>query len=359
MILYRRRVVIMKRRFFTEKILKTLIAVCLLASLCTALLACDKEEEDVRTFEESWMSYISDETLVSEVVMPGSHDAGTHGSQALWETQHSAIERQLYAGTRYFDFRATTPSSGEEKDVYFFVHANSDMPALVTACGQRVEETMNAIKAFIERNPEEVLILDFQHTWVKTEEGLVDLIENSLPMDKVLTKSDCADPTTVTFGKMRELGKNIIIVYKDTSSDICSAHDWLFERSKYLQSDYAGSEHKGDTDRLKEQWQTYFNDKKDGVFFVLQSQLTGSPLEGREAMIRPVLDDYLKNTVAKNEEKLADINIVMKDFIADDVAECAVSSKEAIHTIISLNVDKGTVKADKLEDFKTACGYNG
>lgn len=348
----------MKRKLFTQKFIKTFIAVCLLAALCTALLACSGEEEDVRTFEESWMSYISDETLVSEVVMPGSHDAGTHGAQSLWETQHSTIEQQLYAGTRYFDFRSTQPTSGE-REVYFFVHADSDMPALVTACGQRVDDSMNAIKAFIERNPEEVLILDFQHTWTKTEEGLIELIENTLPMDKVLTKSDCTDPTTVTLGRMRELGKNIIIIYKDTSSDICSEHDWLFERSRYLQSDYAGSEHKGDADRLKAQWQTYFDAKKEGVFFVLQSQLTGSPLEDREAMIRPVLDDYLKNTVANDEEKLADINIVMKDFIADDVEECEISSKQAIHTIISLNAAKGNVKADKLEDFRSACGYNG
>ena len=63
--------------------------------------------------------------------------------------------------------------------------------------------------------------------------------------------------------------------------------------------------------------------------------------------------------VLYDEAKIADLNIVMKDFIADDVAECEVSSKEAIHTIISLNVDKGNVKADKLEDFKNACGYNG
>lgn len=348
----------MKCGIFTSKFIKISIAVCALITLCVAFIACDGEEKDVKTFEESWMSYISDETLVSEVVMPGSHDAGTHGAQELWETQHSTIEQQLYAGSRYFDFRATKPTSGE-KEVYFFVHANSDMPAFITACGQRVEDTMNAIKAFIERNPEEVLILDFQHTWVRTEDGLIELIKNTLPMDKVQTKNDCDDPTTVTFGKMRELKKNIIVIYKDTSSDICERYDWLFERSQYLQSDYAGDEHRGDADRLKTQWQAYFDAKKDGVFFVLQSQLTGSPLEGREALIRPVLDDYLKNTAANDEAKLADLNIVMKDFIADDVAECEVSSKEAIHTIISLNVDKGNVKADKLEDFKKACGYNG
>ena len=82
----------MKCGIFTSKFIKISIAVCALITLCVAFIACDGEEKDVKTFEESWMSYISDETLVSEVVMPGSHDAGTHGSQELWETQHSTIE---------------------------------------------------------------------------------------------------------------------------------------------------------------------------------------------------------------------------------------------------------------------------
>ena len=346
----------MKNRFIKSRVLKAIVATLAIAVAVFAFVACAEDDTVEKTFEEQWMSYISDEVLVSEVVMPGSHDAGTMDSDTAWETQHSRIEAQLKAGVRYFDFRATKPLTGDTS-TYYFVHANSNMPVLENACGQTVKESMEEIKAFVESNPEEVLILDFQHSWTATEEGLVELVESVLPMDKVLRKTDVADPTTVTFGKMRELGKNIIVIYKDTSSDICENHDWLFERSLYLQSDYAGEEHKGDADRLKAQWENYFADKKDGVFFVLQSQLTGSPLEGREALIRPVLDDYLKNAVAKNASKLADINVVMKDFVADDVTDCEITSKAAIHTILSLNVDKGTVKSDKLEEFKSACGY--
>ena len=343
------------KNIFRGRIFKTIVAAAIIAIAVFAFVACAEDETVEKTFEEQWMSYISDEALVSEVVMPGAHDAGTMGADKMWETQHSKIEDQLKAGARYFDFRASKPVSGNT-DTYYFVHADSNMPVLENACGQLVEESMEAIKTFVESNPEEVLILDFQHSWTATEEGLVEFVESLLPMDKVLRKTDVADPTTVSFGKMRELGKNIIVIYKDTSSDICEKHDWLFERSVYLQSDYQGSEHKGDTDKLKAQWEKYFAVKKDGVFFVLQSQLTGSPLEGREALIRPVLDDYLKNVVAKDADKLAGVNVVMKDFIADDVTDCSVSSKAAIHTILSLNVDKGTVKADKLEDFKAACG---
>lgn len=347
----------MKNLFNGNKFVKTIIAVCAVAVMCSAFVAC-KGGEEVKTFEEQWMSYISDETLVSEVVMPGSHDAGTMGSGKAFETQHSTIADQLKAGVRYFDFRAST-ALGDSTKTYYFVHANSNNPVLPDACGQKVEDSMNAIKAFVESNPDEVLVLDFQHVWTSTEDGLRELMEATLPMDKVLRKTDVQNPATVTFGKMRELGKNIIVVYSDTSSSMGGETDWLFDRSVYLQSDYNGDDHKGNTDKLKAKWETYFADKKDDVIFVLQSQLTGSPLEGREALIRPVLDEYLKNEVATNEEKLAAVNIVMKDFVADDVTDCAVTSKAAIHTILSLNVVKGTVKSDKLEEFKTAVGYAG
>lgn len=340
--------------------LKTVIVMCMLVSICAAAAACKDGEtpvDDSRTFEESWMSYISDDATVGEIAIVGSHDAGTFGSGTAYATQHSTIEQQLYAGVRYFDFRATVNTYVDGS--YYFIHADSDMPGWggASTYGQPVKESLSAIKTFIERNPDEVLILDFQHTWVDTEEGLIELIKSTLPVERVLTKTDCANPSQITLGKLRELGKNIIIVYKDTSSDICGKNDFLFERSLYLQSDYSGSEHKGDAQRLKAQWQKYFSAKKDDVIFILQSQLTGSPLEDREAAIRPVLDEFLKDIAANDADKLAKINVVMKDFVADDVAGCEISSSDAIHTVLSLNVNKGVVKTEFLENFKTACFY--
>lgn len=348
----------MKNGLFKTKLAKIILTIIVAAAVCAAFVACDNGEENIvdenRTFEESWMSYISDEALVSKTAIPGAHDAGTFGSGEGFATQHSTIEQQLYAGVRYFDFRASKTTSGDE---YYFVHADSNMPVVKSNCGQKVDVSMTAIKNFVERNPEEVIVMDFQHTWNATEEGLIELISSVLPMDKVLKKSECEDPTTITFGEMREKGKNIIILYKDTDTDLCAETDWLFPRSQYLQSQWDGSYHKSEPDVLVEHWQHYFDIRKDGVLFVLQGQLTGDPLEGREALIRPLLDEYLVKAVS-DEEKLPVINVVMKDFVADNVEGCEITSKYAVHTILSLNVEKGTVKADKLEAFKTACGYD-
>ena len=53
----------------------------------------------------SWMANIKDETLVNEIVMPGSHDAGSYGMVWLGETQQFNIDEQLQMGVRYFDLR--------------------------------------------------------------------------------------------------------------------------------------------------------------------------------------------------------------------------------------------------------------
>ena len=48
------------------------------------------------------MANIKDETLVNEIVMPGSHDAGSYGMVWLGETQQFSIDEQLQMGVRYF-----------------------------------------------------------------------------------------------------------------------------------------------------------------------------------------------------------------------------------------------------------------
>ncbi len=62
--------------------------------------------------ESAWMQYIPDDTLLSEVSIPGAHDAGTanvEGSQNEFfnfvATQKYFIDEQLQAGVRAFDLR--------------------------------------------------------------------------------------------------------------------------------------------------------------------------------------------------------------------------------------------------------------
>ena len=98
----------------------------------------------------SWMKNIEDEAKVSEIVIPGSHDAGTAGFSWLAETQNRSIKDQLNAGTRYFDLRVQSTGKG-----LVFYHS--------VFKGNSYTEARSDILDFLALNPSEFVILDFQH----------------------------------------------------------------------------------------------------------------------------------------------------------------------------------------------------
>lgn len=57
------------------------------------------------TFLSNWMSFAKDETLLTQTVIPGAHDAGTVGMMWATETQDKSIGDMLACGARYFDIR--------------------------------------------------------------------------------------------------------------------------------------------------------------------------------------------------------------------------------------------------------------
>lgn len=55
----------------------------------------------------NWMSGIKDDTAISDISMPGTHDSGTQNVDLpIWsKTQNLSISEQLNIGVRYFDLR--------------------------------------------------------------------------------------------------------------------------------------------------------------------------------------------------------------------------------------------------------------
>ena len=52
-----------------------------------------------------WMSYIKDDALLKNVVIPGAHDAATKSMMYAAKTQSRTISDLLLCGTRYLDIR--------------------------------------------------------------------------------------------------------------------------------------------------------------------------------------------------------------------------------------------------------------
>jgi len=72
-------------------------------------------------------------------------------------TQKATITEQLKAGVRYFDMR---PGYLSEPDDFFFTHG---------IYGDKIAKMLEEMKSFLEANPKEVLIVDFNHFYSFTD----------------------------------------------------------------------------------------------------------------------------------------------------------------------------------------------
>ncbi|HIU97013.1 MAG TPA: hypothetical protein IAB15_00780 [Candidatus Ornithoclostridium faecigallinarum] len=322
----------MKRKIV---VIAALAAVCM---LCVSFAACGEE------YSGGYMSCLKSDAKLGEIVMLGAHDAGTVGQNDTACTQHSDFAEMLDGGVRYFDCRVTDVN-GEPS----FVHGNTDSFFWPSPKHMTLVEACDDIVAFVAKYPSEVIVLDFQHTWDATEDKVIAILEQklgSIALDKTLA----AVPSEVTLGQMREWGKNVVIVYR--TPEKCEQKDFLYEREEYLQSEYNRGIHSISKNKYEEkyplliaEWDKYISGKSEGKLFVLQSQITATNwLAEAEAKFRPIANDWLAGLEkAENADKLAAINIVMRDFVADDDIGSERASDEVFKIVVKLNAAKGLV----------------
>lgn len=313
----------------------------LILALCAVFVACDDGVE----YDGGYMSCLKDEAKLGEIVMLGAHDAGTVGQVAQACTQHSDFAQMLDGGVRYFDCRVT-----EVNGELAFVHGNTDGFFLVSSEHYSLSDACDAIAAYVADHPSEVVILDFQHTWTATEDAVIAMLDDKLG-DIVLTKDLATNPAQVTMGQMREWGKNVVVVYR--TPEKCAGSDFLYERQANLQSDYNSSVHTGvsKTDfengaaEMLAQLDRYFEAKSGDRLFVLQSQITATGwLAQAESMFRPIANGYLEDLLdLAGADKLAKLNIVMRDFVCDDDIGGTTDAAEAYKLVIRLNDAKGLI----------------
>ncbi len=296
----------------------------------------------------SWMDYIVDDALVSDVVMPGSHDAGSYNMSYLGRTQGYPIETQLDMGVRYFDLRVNKTDKG-----YFLFHGPFD--------GENFVTVLEEITAFITTYTTETLILDFQHFNGDSEEDVVAMVNQSLASKNLVVrnnseKSDLEFVSTLTLGEAR--GKCIVLFGGNDA--IVESYDFIFGRNndectktgKTLNSCYIGEYNKMSSKKYVEiALPFYYQNIKDKIstegfkgLFVLQGQLTDGALifgpYSREKSHDDNMTAYI-NAIANDAEKLALTNIIMRDFLTYDKCE----------DIIALNASKNIIKGHLDSEF--------
>lgn len=133
-----------------------------------------------------WMDYIPDNVLVSDLSMPGSHDAATSTiSSSSYQCQSKTIADQLNNGVRIFDLRP----AGETLTLY-----HSDKSTGIT-----LEEALQSIVSYMELNKSEgcvVFIKNEGDNWNTHKQKLTDLLQK-------FTANTVEYTTKLTVGQLR------------------------------------------------------------------------------------------------------------------------------------------------------------
>ena len=206
-------------------------------------------------------------------------------------TQKSTITEQLTAGIRYFDMRVGYLA--DRKD-FFFVHG---------CYGYAIVDLLKEMKVFLDNNPKEVLIVDFNHFYSFTDE--IHKVFTSLILQQFNELLYPCDGKQASVDKLSlknfwDSKKQVFARYCDDT--VCAKHN-LFWPSKYIDSPWF------DTDsisKLLPDLNDRFDTLQDGVFNVFQAILT------------PQTSTILLHITSSLEKELAEPgNIKIKTWLGD------------------------------------------
>ncbi len=203
---------------------------------------------------ESWMHELygaRPQTLLRDVVIPGTHDAATYGISASsdvakgqpfiynlakpvvagWSlTQHRTTAEQLRDGIRYLDLRVT-----EHRGELVIVHGMISVSLL---------EVLQEVEDFCAAQPEEIVILDFQEMPGKAHRESFNASLQKVLGARLVPDSFAAD--SVTFGQLWDAGKSVICLLKDGKLADAQPHFW--KRSRQFTHTWANAT---DLERLR------------------------------------------------------------------------------------------------------------
>lgn len=293
-------------------------------------------------FYENWMSCIKDDAKITKIAIPGAHNAATRGMMPLGCCQNGTLVEQYRYGVRKFGIRLKSGKNGK----LYIAHGLSK--------GITADEAFSELGEIV-NNYDDFIILDIRtypaqgigpfHFNYQSDPSDVDkLVEKYLSPEKYAF-TDFDDIKEVTLGDIRRSGKKYIILsakkeYK-YSCDCQLLEPWNpkvfgLKPEKFVR------------ENLK-----YLRDLESDGFFWFQSQQT--PNFGTEIgiktpkkldeMDRPLFTGMMAE-IAASPEMLEKLNIVAGDFMTRDHMKA--------NAILTLNIDKGVVKEDKLDEYSAA-----
>ena len=153
---------------------------------------------------ESWMQYLPDDLLITNISIPGTHNSCTYRtSYSMSKCQTYSLKEQLHQGVRYLDLRCIYKKNGLQ-----MYHG-------IDKLGLSLDTCLVWVRDFLQEHPSEIVFLRFQRekkTGKETDEQYYTAI--CAVFEKIgLSMFNNAAITNKTVGNWR--GKAIIVEYNN------------------------------------------------------------------------------------------------------------------------------------------------
>ncbi len=143
-----------------RRLLACALLVCMMVCVFAGLAATPAEAADVRAV--NWMENVPDETKLSSMSIPGTHDSCTQNvdMRYIFQCQDASIATQLKYGYRYLDMRLVLEKrSGQETLVLKHNIARCKVSDSPFARTLTLADVLKDVYAFLDEHPSETVIL--------------------------------------------------------------------------------------------------------------------------------------------------------------------------------------------------------
>ncbi len=333
-----------------KKLTKLLSALMVGLLLCAVLCGCNVSKSSLNAnandFTKNWMSYISDSTLVKDIIIPGSNDSGLSNCSRFAKTQHFSTAEQLDFGVRYLEMNVRNV----DDELYTFYGSSK---------GEKLADILSGVLAFLKEHKTETVVLDFSAFNNQPQKQIVSLIKKYFVPNgsytyivRNLISSTLDEDFFNTLSLSQAKGR--VIVFMDGDGNDYLDETFIFKRNNNqgtrlftsLQSYYnkqtnnaSSKKYIATLDSTLQRYATY----GEG-FRVLQGQLhDGKSLLGPayyESKHDKNMSEYIDSLATS--PNLAKVNIITRNFI-----DCTKACQ-----ILALNSANGNVKTAMAEQFQ-------
>lgn len=317
------------------------VAVCVYASAFY-----DADDLNDKDLYAEWMNCISDDTPLTEIALPGTHNSGAVDCKLLgnedmpadWlSCQGGGIYEQLVYGARYLDLRVIYDSI---RETVFCTHG--------LGYGITLESALADVARFDSDYPGQFYFLSItlynSDYSAPSAESVKRLISGFIPTERVFPSG--TDVAAMTLGEMRASGKTfVLLTYEDWADEVSG-----FSRLGTWNSDtnFGTTESGGVLYGYLDKALGY-GGGENTVFLTELNRVSGSSLD-KELPLDFMLSDrelFLEfmDGISDDKTKLHNANFFVLDFATYDYVQCA--------RVIELNLEKGIVAseyAEKLQD---------